>query len=119
MGGLFIQAQMVSQLVSAVKDNRPLIKVCSLVLEIFWILFWSLIGASLALLCKQRRKLIILGIICIGSLFIICILLFISPIKFWISFYPSALAFLSTGIMVVLLELRYQNRNQLDQLANY
>ncbi|MFN6473777.1 MAG: CHASE2 domain-containing protein [Nostoc sp. SerVER01] len=117
--GLFIQAQMVSQLVSAIEDNRPLIKVCSLELEILWILFWSLIGASLALLCKQPRKLIILGIICIGSLFIICILLFISPIKFWISFYPSALAFLSTGIMIVLLELRYQNKNQLDQLTNY
>lgn len=110
MRGLFIQAQMVSQLVSAVIDKRPLIKVCSLEWEILWILFWSLIGANLPQLCKQTRKLIILVVICIGSMYIICVLLFVSPIKFWISFYPSALVFLSTGIMIGLLEFRDQNQ---------
>ncbi|WP_375510019.1 CHASE2 domain-containing protein [uncultured Nostoc sp.] len=108
MQGLFIQAQMVSQLVSAVLDNRPLIKVCSIEWEILWILFWSLIGASLPQLCKQPRKLIILGVFCIGGLYLICVLLFISPIKFWISFYSPALSFLATGGAVVYIKFKKQ-----------
>ncbi|MEH2285814.1 MAG: CHASE2 domain-containing protein [Nostoc sp.] len=97
MRTLFIQAQMVSQLVSAVLDNRPLIKVCSFEWEILWILFWSLIGASLPQLCRQPGKLIILGVFCIGGLYLICVLLFIYPIRFWIPFYSPALSFLANG----------------------
>lgn len=118
MQGLFIQAQMVSQLVSAVLDGRPLIKVCSLKWEILWILFWSLMGAILAQLWYKRpKRLLISGVICLGSLSVICIFLFISPIKFWISLYPSAMAFLGTGGVVVLLEFRSQKKVKSQQTS--
>ncbi|MEH2285141.1 MAG: CHASE2 domain-containing protein [Nostoc sp.] len=116
MQRLFIQAQMVSQLVSGALEERPLIKVCSFEWEILWILFWSLIGAILAQLCKQPLRLIIVGVISFVSLCVICIFLFIYT-NFWISLYPCTLAFLSTGGMVVLLEFRSQKKVKTQQTS--
>ncbi|MEH2024756.1 CHASE2 domain-containing protein [Nostoc sp.] len=116
MQRLFIQAQMVSQLVSAALKERPLIKVCSFEWEILWILFWSLIGAILAQLCKQPLRLIIVGVISLASLCVICIFLFIYT-NFWITLYPCTLAFLSTGGMVVLLEFRSQKKVKTEQTS--
>jgi CHASE2 domain-containing sensor protein len=45
--GVIIHAQMVSQLLSAVLDQRPLLWVWSLWAEIGWIAVWSLLGGTL------------------------------------------------------------------------
>ncbi|MBD2560312.1 MULTISPECIES: CHASE2 domain-containing protein [Nostoc] len=110
MEGLFIQAQMVSQLVSAVEDGRPLIRVSSLEYEILWILFWSFIGAILAQLFRTSIRLIISGVIALASLYIICLILFISPIQYWIPFYSPAMSFLTTSGVVY---IRFQKQKSL------
>jgi CHASE2 domain-containing sensor protein len=45
IAGVFIQAQMTSQILGAVLDNRPLIQAWPNSLEIIWILVWSGLGA--------------------------------------------------------------------------
>lgn len=48
MAGVEIHANIASQMISAAKDGRPLIKTWSEPLEALWILLWSCIGAILS-----------------------------------------------------------------------
>lgn len=54
MAGITIHANATSQILSAVLDNRPLIKTWSEPLEWSWVFIWSLIGATLS--WKQRHS---------------------------------------------------------------
>ena len=54
ISGVFIQAQITSQLISAVLDNRPLIWYFPEWLEAVWVFVWSVIGGILA--WKVRRQ---------------------------------------------------------------
>ncbi|MEH1937392.1 MAG: CHASE2 domain-containing protein [Nostoc sp.] len=49
MPGVLVQAHMVSQILSTVLDNRPLIKIWSEPMEWLWIISWSVVGASISL----------------------------------------------------------------------
>ena len=48
MPGVIVQAQMLSQLVSAVKDGRPLISVLPIWSEILWVWSWAVVGGVIA-----------------------------------------------------------------------
>ncbi len=48
MPGVLVQAHMVSQILSAVENGRPLLRVWSLWLEVAWILGWSVVGGIIA-----------------------------------------------------------------------
>lgn len=106
MPGMILHAQIVSQIVSAVLDARPLITVWPIWYEIIWIFSWSLSGGILALLCPSKRLLIISGGTTFASLYIICLVSFISPMKLWIPFVPAAATFVCTGGIVVLKRLQ-------------
>ncbi len=56
--GIIVQAHMVSQLLSHVLDQRPLLRPLSLPLEALWITAWALLGAILTPIafCPQRRS---------------------------------------------------------------
>jgi PAS domain S-box-containing protein len=54
MPGVFIHANLISQVISAALDGRPLIQVWSVVVEKIWIFFWSLVGSSLVWLFRRR-----------------------------------------------------------------
>ncbi len=97
--GVFLQAQMISQILSAVLDRRPLIWVLPVWSEALWIWAWSAIGGILA---WRLRSLIHLG------LFIGLTLAILSGICFgiltkggWVPLIPSALAVAATGGSVV------------------
>ncbi|WP_017315036.1 CHASE2 domain-containing protein [Mastigocladopsis repens] len=109
--GVIIQAQMVSQILSAVdtKNPRPLLRVLPIWYEILWILFWSLIGGAIALLRfssiprlrLSTKGLIISGGVVFISLYCSSLIYFITPVKYWVPFVPSALTFLGTGGVVL------------------
>ena len=109
--GVIIQAQMVSQILSAVSGDRPLLKVWSLWNEIPWIFAWSLVGGILPQLYHSKRSLIVFGIIAFTSLYIICLVFFISPIKRWIPFVPPAFTLLSTGGTIIFIKFQAQTYN--------
>jgi CHASE2 domain-containing sensor protein len=101
--GMIMQAQKVSQLLSAVIDGRPLLKVWVIWHETLWILAWSLLGSILALKFSSRKSLFISGTTALFILYILCLFFFISPIKIWAPFVPPALTLLGTGGGVVVL----------------
>jgi len=74
-----IQAQMVSQLISAVKDDRPLLWVLPHWLERFWILFWASIGGILSVVFNRR-----LIVLIASNIFATILLSAIAFIVLWI-----------------------------------
>jgi CHASE2 domain-containing sensor protein len=96
--GVVIQAQMVSQILSAVLDRRPLLWVWPVWGEALWIWGWSLVGG---LLCWRFQLLLRLGLAS-GGLFILYGLCFgLFRQGGWVPLVPSALALVSTGGSVV------------------
>ena len=90
--GIDIHAQVVSQTISAVIDNRPLIKVWPDFTESLWIILWCLIPVYLLWWCKiYQRFYIYFGIAIAGvlSIFLIifCWLAFLQ--SWWIPVIPA------------------------------
>ncbi|MCC5609529.1 CHASE2 domain-containing protein [Nostoc sp. CHAB 5834] len=101
--GVILQAQMVSQLVSAVMDGRPLISVLPVWGEVLWVWSWSVVGGAFAVVgavaiaCCDRSRLylILAGGGVLGVLYIFCLILFYQGI--WVPLVPSALVLVATG----------------------
>ncbi|MEH2219333.1 MAG: CHASE2 domain-containing protein [Nostoc sp.] len=94
MPGVLVQAQMISQILSAVQDGRPLLRVWSLWSEVVWILGWSLVGGVWAWR-KLSLPWLALGVsITSGVLYIVCFSLLISGA--WVPFIPSILSLVAT-----------------------
>ncbi|GBE91187.1 CHASE2 domain-containing protein [Nostoc cycadae] len=95
MPGVMVQAQMISQIISAVLDKRPLLTVWPFGWEILWIWGWSVVGG---LLVWQWRRLPLLALalgITSGILYLLCFSLLICGI--WVPFVPSALLLIGTA----------------------
>ncbi|HEY9830438.1 MAG TPA: CHASE2 domain-containing protein, partial [Stenomitos sp.] len=96
--GVMLHAQMVSQIISAVLEQRPLIKFWSWWWEVLWIWSWSLIGGVLVWRLQSIRLLIVGGV----TLGILCGLSYYLLIQgYWVPLIPSALAIVATGGSVV------------------
>ncbi|MEA5505030.1 CHASE2 domain-containing protein, partial [Halotia wernerae UHCC 0503] len=93
--GVILQAQMVSQIVSAVKDKRPLLFVLPVWGEVLWIGSWSLVGGIIAWRDRSGIVLLIVGSGVIGILYLLCLILFCSGV--WIPLIPSVLVLVVTG----------------------
>ena len=98
--GVFIQAQMISHILSAVLDRRPVLSVWNLWLENLWVAFWSIVGGLLALYSKRilylglaaSVTLLFLGSMCFG-------LLLQGNL---VPFVPPALSLLVTSTIIVI-----------------
>ncbi len=98
MPGVLIQAQMVSQILSAVLNQRPLLWVFSWWGEALWIWGWSLVGGILA----WRLRALHLGLTvtaALGTLYGLCFGLLTQGC--WVPLVPSALALAATSGTVV------------------
>ncbi|MGV0024464.1 CHASE2 domain-containing protein [Phormidesmis priestleyi] len=117
--GVIIHAQMVSQLLSAVLDQRPLLWVWSPMVEGLWIWGWSIAGVLVGALpmwvgrngvlywsVASGTGLIVLGSVCFGWL----------RQGGWIPFVPSAIAFSATsGSVMIYNTLSTKKRLQLTR----
>lgn len=106
MRGVFVQAQMVSQITSAALDGRPLLGVLPWWGDVFYIWLWSLAGGVFGavvlqrLPCRDRKILLVITSIGVIIFFIsygICFFLLIHG--YWLPFLPSTIAFLTTGVI--------------------
>ncbi|MBD2459788.1 CHASE2 domain-containing protein [Oscillatoria sp. FACHB-1407] len=101
LSGVFVQAHMVSQILSAVLDGRSLLWVWSGWQEGLWILGWALVGGGLALCLSPRQ--VVIGAIGGGAvLYGTCVLLITQG--GWVPLIPAAVAFATTTGMVVYLK---------------
>lgn len=97
--GVFLHAHMVSQILSAVEDNRSLLWVWSLGSEVLWLWFWSLAGGTIAYCSLRPRNLIIAGSTALGILLGISFGIFI--LAGWVPLIPSAIALVATGGIIL------------------
>jgi CHASE2 domain-containing sensor protein len=99
--GVLIHAQMISQMLSAVLDRRPLLWVWTAWIETLWIAGWAVIGGVLAWQFRRFEFLILAEGIAIGVLMILCQLVLIQG--GWIPLVPPLIALLMTSTAVALL----------------
>lgn len=93
MSGVDIQAQMTSQILSAVLDKRPLLWSWSEIGEGFWIVIWSLTGSGIAIASLNHRNSFLLFLytgMCIFILSLICFVFLLQGT--WIPLVPSAIS---------------------------
>lgn len=109
MPGVVVQAQMISQILSAVLDQRPLLWVWSQNVEIGWIWIWSLLGGItswwLYLRSAPTRQflLILMIVTALGVLCAVCYSILIQG--GWVPLVPPAIALTITASAVAI----YQN----------
>lgn len=87
--GLFVQAHMVSHILSAVLDRRPLFWWWSGWVEALWVFVWSLVGGIIAWRCSKPMYLGLAIATALLTLFGICFGLFTQA--GWIPLVPPAL----------------------------
>ena len=99
--GVFIQAQMVSQLLSAVKDGRVPIEVWAWQIELLWVWVWAVIGGVLVWRCRSRRWLLGLEATALGALGVLCF--YGLTQSQWMPLVPTGFGFLisSAGVAIV------------------
>ncbi len=102
MPGVVVHGQVVSQLLSAVLDGRPLLESWSDPGEILWIWLWALTGGSLAFYCQRPLLLALLSGGTIASCWGLSWFLFQRGL--WVPLVPTAWGILITALGILLLQ---------------
>ncbi|BAZ22251.1 putative Chase2 sensor protein [Kalymmatonema gypsitolerans NIES-4073] len=111
MPGVIVQAQMVSQIVSAVKDGRPLLSALPIWGEVLWVWGWSVVGGAIAWRFRSGLYLILTGGGALLILYLLCLVLLCSGS--WVPLVPSALVLVITGSTVLIYLTSQQSQQQL------
>ncbi|NMG19264.1 CHASE2 domain-containing protein [Brasilonema bromeliae] len=99
--GVFLQAQMVSHILSAVLDGRPLMWWWSQWFEVWWVWGWSLVGGIISWRILQPLHIGLAIVIALLTLFSICFGIFTQA--GWIPLVPSTLALVSCAVVLSIL----------------
>lgn len=96
--GVEIQAHAISQIISAVLDDRPLLTVWGDIGEYLWILAWGFLGIGWARLLSQSPWKLLITII-VSSLLVVAICyLLLLEVALWLPVVPSLLVLLINGL---------------------
>ncbi|KOP23932.1 Chase2 sensor protein [Hapalosiphon sp. MRB220] len=111
MTGVEIQAHMVSQILSTVLDQRPLIWSWSKPIETMWIWGWSLVGGLLALRLTSLRLILVGGGVALGVLYVSCwsLLTFKGG---WIPLFSSTLGLITAESSLVIYKYKILENNK-------
>jgi CHASE2 domain-containing sensor protein len=106
MPGAIVQAQMVSQIISAVLDKRPLIWWMPIWGEILWIFGWSTVGGLVVWRFSRPYRLTVVSVVVtLFGLYGTCYIILVSQ-SGWVPLVPPAIAVVVTGAGVVYLSYR-------------
>ncbi|NJR49965.1 MAG: CHASE2 domain-containing protein [Leptolyngbyaceae cyanobacterium CSU_1_3] len=109
--GVTVQAHMVSQILSAVLDGRPLLKVWQPWGDALWIFAWGLVGGTIVYLARSTIVLVIMGGVA-GVILSISCFGFLVIGHMWIPLIPSVFTLVLTGIIAIYITKRsHQVRN--------
>lgn len=125
MPGVFIHANLISQVISAALDGRPLIKVWSQVIEKIWIFFWSLIGSSLVLLFRRSSpvkkrltcRVIVSLILAVSSIILMGYAAFLRSL--WIPIVRPLLSLTGSAIAMIVYHQQQLHRENEKRLAQF
>jgi diguanylate cyclase (GGDEF)-like protein len=101
--GVIVHAQMVSQILSSVLDERPQFWFWSEASEMGWIWGWALLGGILAWRLRHPFTLGVTLAAVTGGLYGVCFIIFLNA--GWIPFVPAAIALIGTGAGVIVYRL--------------
>ena len=99
MSGVLVHAQMVSQILSAVLDDRPLFWVWAEWGEVVWIWGWSVVGVSLTSGIRKPLRLGLAGVVALGGLVGICYVILTQA--GWIPLVPPALGLVAPVASII------------------
>ncbi|OKH38079.1 histidine kinase [[Phormidium ambiguum] IAM M-71] len=94
--GVEIQAHAVSQIVSAVLDNRPLLQSWSESGEYLWIVFWGILGISLGKITQKPGKNIL--VVSVAGIILLGIAYFCIIWGWWIPVLPPMILLVVNGV---------------------
>ncbi|HBW33071.1 CHASE2 domain-containing protein [Nostoc sp. PCC 7120 = FACHB-418] len=94
--GVEVHAYIVSQLVSAALDNRPMVNVLADIWEYLWIIFWGILGLIIGRVIRDPFRVLIFITIASICLVFICYGLII--IGWWIPIIPAFLTLFFNGV---------------------
>ncbi|MBD1809421.1 CHASE2 domain-containing protein [Microcoleus sp. FACHB-SPT15] len=114
MPGVVVHGQIVSQLLSAVLDGRPLFWFWSDWVEGLWIFGWSLVGGVLVLVIRHPGRLVLVELGALGLLLGTSILLFFE--SGWIPVVAPILGLIASGTSVLAYSA-YQRHQELEESA--
>lgn len=108
MPGVFIHANIVSQLLNAALDGRPLMKVGPKIMDYLWIFAWIIIGAIVGIWPRRTLAMASVFLLLAISLWSICFMAFLGG--WWIPWVPSVLGLAMTAIALTLITSRQSER---------
>lgn len=115
--GVFVQAQMVSHILSAVLDGRPLFWWLPGWVEALWVWGWSLMGGIIAWRIRQPIYVGLAIATALLILFMICLAIFTQA--GWIPLIPSALALVSCAVVLQVLPRSHASNSKKRFRLNY
>lgn len=112
--GVFLQAQMVSQLLSAALDRRPLLWTWSFWGEVIWVWGWSFLGCLLTAYLHRFTYFSLAGGIAITSLSGSCFI-FLIGYSCWVPLIPAVLALGGNSLLATTyLNIKFKVNNNVD-----
>ncbi|MBE9199445.1 MULTISPECIES: CHASE2 domain-containing protein [unclassified Nodularia (in: cyanobacteria)] len=100
IAGVYLQAQMVSQLLSAALDGRPLLWTWNVWGEVIWVWVWAMTGGLLVVYLRQLAYLGLAVGVAFLSLYGFCLILLILY-SCWVPFVPAAIALGGSAVILV------------------
>lgn len=110
MAGVLVHAQMVSQILSAVLNNRPLFWYWSDWVEVVWIVAWSVVGGVLVARIHNLLILALSALVCLSILFGFTLLLLMQ--SGWIPVVAPAMTLIVTGLTVEVYQRQLLKRQE-------
>ncbi|MEE3717319.1 adenylate/guanylate cyclase domain-containing protein [Tumidithrix elongata RA019] len=106
MYGVEVHANIVSQLLSAALDGRPFLRALPNDAESLWIVFWTLVGGTLATYVLNVGKNLTVLIVMAAGLSGAVYWAFLQAL--WLPFFPAFLGLLTANILVIAYQLAIQ-----------
>lgn len=109
MPGVLLQAHMVSQIISAVEDGRPLLRFWSPAMEITWIWGWSMVGAILVWQWRSSPRLALALLTVSGVIYVAALSILIHGV--WVPYVPSAISLVTTISLIKVYNLKLNQKS--------
>jgi CHASE2 domain-containing sensor protein len=108
--GVFVQADMTSQILSAVIDRRSLLQTLPPFAELSWIVLWSIAGGIVAWWQRSRPRLILTIVLTTAVLYGVCFGILLKSV--WIPWVPAAIGLLIASGIVMLYQKRIKDEGR-------
>lgn len=110
MPGVMVHAQMVSQVIAAVEDGRPLAWFWPDAIELIWVLGWAMVGGILAGFIRSPVALGLAGTLLLSLLFGVSLLLFWQG--GWVPIAAPAMGAIAVGSLTVAFQTQQARQQQ-------